>query len=299
MSGGGGYGGGSIFPMTQNPNEDPLVAQVKELVNARERARATKDFATSDQIRDQLKSMGVDLNDREKMWRAQTGQQGVILGYRGGAGPSDIEINTLVQEREKAKANRNFQVSDMIRDELKALGVHIIDREGHWRASDGRTGTIPGRGEVAGGVQGPAAAPRGGGGASAELAAQVMQAALQNGWTAEQTQQTLAMLGGAPGGGGGAPAGKARAAVPIGTSSSPEAQEAVNFINQCGDAGRVLADSEIEWLITLREKLRSSKDWAASDMIREAMYSKLGIQLHGRDNVWKCKDGRQGAIPQR
>merc|ERR1740121_2989750 len=160
MSGGGGYGGGSIFPMTQNPNEDPLVAQVKELVNAREQARATKDFATSDQIRDQLKSMGVDLNDREKMWRAQSGQVGVILGYRGGSGPSDIEINALVQEREKAKTNRNFQVSDMIRDELKAHGVHLIDREGHWRASDGRKGNL--RGEARRG--GPASRGGGGGG---------------------------------------------------------------------------------------------------------------------------------------
>merc|ERR1740121_1726754 len=144
MSGGGGYGGGSIFPMTQNPNEDPVVAEVKTLVNAREQARAMKDFATSDQIRDQLKSMGVELNDREKMWRAQTGQVGVILGYRGGSGPSDIEINALVQEREKAKTNRDFTMSDMIRDELKAVGVHIIDREGHWRSSDGRTGSLKG-----------------------------------------------------------------------------------------------------------------------------------------------------------
>ena len=41
----------------------PTDAEIEKLIQARERARETRDFETADEIRDQLKSMGVILED--------------------------------------------------------------------------------------------------------------------------------------------------------------------------------------------------------------------------------------------
>lgn len=117
---------------------------IKALVQQREQARSVKDFARSDEIRDELKSLGVEIYDREKMWRAKNGASGVIMGYHGPNGPTDLEINTLIIQREKARQINDFSTGDMIRDELKAVGVEIFDKEKIWRTKDGRQGTVPG-----------------------------------------------------------------------------------------------------------------------------------------------------------
>jgi len=109
----------------------------------REQARAQKDFAQSDKIRDELKIMGVELYDKEKMWRAKSGESGCIIGYRGAAGPTDMEISLLVSQRERARQSGDWASADMIRDELKQFGVVISDNEKVWRCPDGRSGAVP------------------------------------------------------------------------------------------------------------------------------------------------------------
>ena len=45
-------------------------------------------------------------------------------------GPSDGEIDALIEQRRTAKAARDFAVADRIRDALKAQGIELIDRPG-------------------------------------------------------------------------------------------------------------------------------------------------------------------------
>merc|ERR1719436_1919787 len=93
-------------------------ALIRDLVRARERARAGKDFAQADSIRDQLRHMGVEVFDKEKLWRSTSGKKGVVLGF--GNHPLDVEIHALVVQREKARQIGDMVTADMIRDELKA-----------------------------------------------------------------------------------------------------------------------------------------------------------------------------------
>jgi len=118
-------------------------SQIKALVQQREQARANKDFTRSDEIREELKTMGVEVFDKEKMWRSTSGASGVILGYHARGGPTDLEITTLVVQREKVRQSGDFGTSDMIRNELRAVGVEIYDKEKIWKASDGRQGPVP------------------------------------------------------------------------------------------------------------------------------------------------------------
>lgn len=175
---------------------------VKELVRQREEARAGKDFARSDLLREELKGLGVEVFDKEKMWRGRDGLSGVIIGYRGPGGVTDMEISTLIMQRERARQTSDWTTSDMIRDELKVVGVSISDREKSWKASDGRAGAIPqwsdARGAVpsmeplasfAGGFAGPGRAPD-----LATLQQQIIAAALSASQDVASAQRTLALL---------------------------------------------------------------------------------------------------------
>jgi cysteinyl-tRNA synthetase len=56
-----------------------------------------------------------------------------VLGLREETGRSDSlldgTIHTLIDLRKKARQDRNFQLSDKIRDDLKALGVQLMDEK--------------------------------------------------------------------------------------------------------------------------------------------------------------------------
>lgn len=142
-------------PAEESPPLDDAEAQIRHLIQLREQARAAKDFAQSDRLRDELKDMGVELLDKEKLWRTKTGLQGCIIGYRGAAGATDKEINILVREREKARQGSDFALADQIRQELKKAGVEIKDKEKMWKASDGRSGPVPSWAEINGGAPEP------------------------------------------------------------------------------------------------------------------------------------------------
>jgi len=122
---------------------EEALAYIKSLVLSREQARAAKDFDSSDRIRDELKNMGVDLLDKEKMWRSTSGASGVIIGWQRNGEPTDLEISTLVVQREKARQNNDYATSDMIRDELRVHGVEIMDKEKTWHTKSDRGGVVP------------------------------------------------------------------------------------------------------------------------------------------------------------
>jgi len=282
---------------------DPQETHIKQLVLLREQARAGKDFAQSDKLRDELKALGVDIFDKEKMWRSKTGQSGVIIGYRGNGGPTDLEITTLVVQREKARQSGDWNTADMVRNELKNFGVEIHDKEKMWRSTDGRSGPVPSWAVIQGGDIGGSAIP-GQVTAGGDVRQQVLQAAVQaaqNPATAARTLQLLQQAGvNVQGGRGGivVPSIAGRyVQKPSAAAGSPEVSSAISFIQQCQAQNRGATDSEIEWLVQIREKVRQNKDYSSADELRNQMKNSLGVELHEKEKRWSTADGRQGMIP--
>ena len=57
----------------------PLSAEeIAALVAQREQARRNRDYAAADALRTRLRTSGVDILDREKLWRAADGRTGAI-----------------------------------------------------------------------------------------------------------------------------------------------------------------------------------------------------------------------------
>jgi len=70
---------------------------------------------------------------------------GEVLAFRPAAHSSsdtsslDDQVNLLIAERKAARANKDFKRGDEIRDELKGLGIELIDKPGgitEWRKAD-------------------------------------------------------------------------------------------------------------------------------------------------------------------
>lgn len=55
---------------------------------------------------------------------------------------STAVIIAKVEERETARRAKNFQFSDFKRDELRDIGVDLIDKARIWKSSDGRVGLL-------------------------------------------------------------------------------------------------------------------------------------------------------------
>ena len=64
----------------------------------RERAREARDWAVADQLRDSLRSQGVEILDKERLWRCADGRIGLLV-----ARLSEAEIQHLVGMREQAR----------------------------------------------------------------------------------------------------------------------------------------------------------------------------------------------------
>jgi len=285
-------------------------------VQQREQARAKKDFTRSDELRDQLKGMGVEVFDKEKMWKSSSGASGVVLGYRGMGGPTDLEITTLVVQREKARQNKDWVLSDTIRNELKAVGCEIYDKEKVWKTSDGRQGPVPSYQQIAGTAM-PGVMPAVGGcggvglissakqctiGTPAPLLQQIAKtaalAAKNAGDMAPQLLQLLQQINGGPvNKTAGVTKPVSQAQPQSSGTTNPEALEALTFINKCKQEGRSVTDAEIEWLVGIREKLRQNKDFPSADEIRNAMKNGISVELWEKEKRWSCGDGRSGTIP--
>eukprot|EP00929_Paragymnodinium_shiwhaense_P080662 TRINITY_DN42083_c0_g1_i1.p1 TRINITY_DN42083_c0_g1~~TRINITY_DN42083_c0_g1_i1.p1 ORF type:complete len:541 (+),score=142.77 TRINITY_DN42083_c0_g1_i1:120-1742(+) len=135
--------------------------RIREIIRQREAARKSRDYAESDRLRSDLKQLGVEVEDKAKIWiQSSTGLEGCIIGYANDKGTAtDMEIDVLIRQREKARMNNDWKRSDMIRDELKRAGVHIQDREKTFNTTDGRRGNIPAWDDLQeGGAQGSSSA---------------------------------------------------------------------------------------------------------------------------------------------
>eukprot|EP00929_Paragymnodinium_shiwhaense_P028580 TRINITY_DN16545_c0_g1_i1.p1 TRINITY_DN16545_c0_g1~~TRINITY_DN16545_c0_g1_i1.p1 ORF type:complete len:407 (+),score=100.12 TRINITY_DN16545_c0_g1_i1:90-1310(+) len=312
-----------VMPQVEEPPSYPggeAEAYIRHQVQAREQARSQKNFPESDRIRDELKAQGIVIQDKEKFWTQEsTGLMGCVIGWQGSGGhqhgPTDTEIRILVVEREKARDSKDYRKSDIIRDDLRRHGVEIKDKEKIWKCTDGRSGSVPSFDDIkSGGGQ----AVVGGG---VDLKSQILNAAAfgQNDpGAAQQTLQLLAQLVTLiPGGQLQQPARgmpmqqpmMAQRGAPMRPMSgapsqpltnftnNPEAQQVIQFANNCQARQQSPTNAEIQWSVDTRERVRAQKDFQASDAIRDALKNVMNVQLFEKEKRWQAADGRSGAIP--
>ena len=81
--------------------------------------------------------IAADVQELEQQWQTLI-QLAAILGFQANFeqdssktdGLSDTEIDALVQQRNQARSNKDYAQSDLIRDELQAQGITLIDQPG-------------------------------------------------------------------------------------------------------------------------------------------------------------------------
>ena len=133
---------------TMDPDSDEVDDEDKEeiekLVAQRLEAKFERDYATADQIREQLQNeYDVKVDDRKRKWtvgdRPFRGAPDLNAPYtrRGGGDVEDVsKVEELVEERADAKARRDYAAADAIRDQLNAMGISVDDRSREWRVAD-------------------------------------------------------------------------------------------------------------------------------------------------------------------
>lgn len=117
-------------------------SEVTEIIREREEARKHKDWDRADMLRDELRSKGVELDDKEGVWRTSSGRSGSYSGTPHTSAINGATIRKLVAERERLRASQDFDAADELRRQLAQLGVEIFDNERIWRTTDGQQGVI-------------------------------------------------------------------------------------------------------------------------------------------------------------
>lgn len=122
---------------------------VYELLEERSELRRNRDFAGADSIREELRAMGVEIYDRDHMWRVEKSlrqssvQGGFDSGWDDDGGytrdPSDTAecnvelVQALIAERAELRSAREFDEADTVREKLRAMHVFVSDRDRWWR----------------------------------------------------------------------------------------------------------------------------------------------------------------------
>ena len=109
-------------PPTAADGSDQLLDQVMQLlIDLRTKARANKNFATADAIRDGLAPLSITLEDRAggTEWAGNSGDDAL-----------DGVMRLLIDLRQTARANKDFATADTIRDRLAEIGITLEDRAG-------------------------------------------------------------------------------------------------------------------------------------------------------------------------
>ena len=115
--------------------------EIDRLVKEREQARFTSDYKTADRLRDTLEKHGVHLDTKENKWQAADGRSGPIgpvnisaahaqKAARAGAPKMPVEeIESILVQREQARARRDYKTADVLRDTLEKHGVYLDAKE--------------------------------------------------------------------------------------------------------------------------------------------------------------------------
>ncbi|CAJ1934864.1 unnamed protein product [Cylindrotheca closterium] len=122
------------------PNASTLSEpEIHQMLAERLECKLNRDYRNADRIQEDLRNAGVVVNDREKMWRSDglLFQDNSVRRYnqsRESAPTEDSEeIQSLINQRSKAKAQRNYNEADEIRDTLlNEFDVTIDDRRAEW-----------------------------------------------------------------------------------------------------------------------------------------------------------------------
>mmetsp|Transcript_121089 Transcript_121089/g.342610 ORF Transcript_121089/g.342610 Transcript_121089/m.342610 type:complete len:439 (-) Transcript_121089:28-1344(-) len=133
---------GTLF--TAGPAECQLTdAEIQQRVHLREEARKMKDFGQADALRDELRMLGVELDDKSGSWSTATGRRGTYTGSgQTGVLSDGISIRKLVAERERFRSIQDFASADHVRQHLLQVGVEIYDNDRIWRSKSGLQGVI-------------------------------------------------------------------------------------------------------------------------------------------------------------
>ena len=108
--------------------------------------------------------MGVEVMDRDRVWRTGTGGGGASAPHNQYRRDDDrsipvdeANVTRILAQRTTAKMSRDFNTADALREELRGMGVEVNDQERTWK--------MRGAGPGGGGYGGGGGAPQGGGGA--------------------------------------------------------------------------------------------------------------------------------------
>eukprot|EP00746_Dinoflagellata_sp_MGD_P072351 gnl/MRDRNA2_/MRDRNA2_29370_c0_seq2.p2 gnl/MRDRNA2_/MRDRNA2_29370_c0~~gnl/MRDRNA2_/MRDRNA2_29370_c0_seq2.p2 ORF type:complete len:196 (+),score=54.19 gnl/MRDRNA2_/MRDRNA2_29370_c0_seq2:102-689(+) len=111
-------------------------AKIQDMVDERQQCRRDRDFDKADRIRDELRDMGVRVDDTELTWEGRGGMRGRIDNGKGGGkgggggrgrdrgGDVDPEMEEKLDAWVAAKRQRDFETADRIRAELKDMGLN-------------------------------------------------------------------------------------------------------------------------------------------------------------------------------
>jgi hypothetical protein len=142
--------GPSISPLSDD--------EIHKLIAERWQCKLNRDFARADELRKELETNDVSIDDANKLWRSDGVRIFFSVGrnkkfeytYAPDAGPSeadltDEEVAKLLAERQDCRFNRDFNAADRIRADLEGAGVQIDDENRMWRA-DGKPFSSDSRG---------------------------------------------------------------------------------------------------------------------------------------------------------
>jgi len=128
----------AIYERAEGDTGEVDVARVNELLEERAELREARDFAAADEVRDELKEMGVTILDRDQKWffgdrPASFGDKNTYTRQAGDTSEIDVEkVEELLQERNFLRRNREFDAADEVRNKLNDMGVRVLDREQEW-----------------------------------------------------------------------------------------------------------------------------------------------------------------------
>lgn len=249
-------------PRTGSELSDEAIA---ELVAEREKARQAQNFPRADELRSQMRDQGVELLDKERIWRSSDGRMGLLPGKL-----TDEAIHHLVSLRESERATRNFDAADRLRQALREVGVRLDDKNSTWTTDDGRTGHFgpPGMAGMAA-VMTPGLT---GGLTPANMAAASIVAGQQS------VVSPLSFTN------------PALAAFQGGAMAATVGGAAVANLQM-----RTISELEIMVLVRQYEESRASQDALVQEAV-ETVLRERGIALDAATLSWRAIDGRSGPI---
>lgn len=262
------------IPLAETVSEDEILS----LVAKREQARQNRNYAESDQLRDALRNLGIEVYDKEKVWKSHDGRQGVLFT----AGPeesslSTAEIQETIVQREAARSTKDWGQADRLRENLRNLGVELDDKSSTWKTSTGRAGTYAGKlldeAHQGAGYLTP------GDSVEAKVAERERLRAAGDYEAADNMRRELSSQG---------------VEVYDADRMWRAADGRSGVIVTGGHQGKCrMKDKDIQRKVSQREEARRDKDWKKGDKIRDELRLQ-GVELVDKQKTWSTSDGRHG-----